>query len=379
MKTKLFFLVFHGFSEYNGISKKILAQINGFIENDIDVTLCHYDVEENGSRVWKVNNVVLADYGKGLWAKIRKRMDYRQIIKYLVRNRVSYVYIRSDHNANPFTIHLVKNIRRLGIKVLMEIPTFPYDQEYDTCKMKLELAVDKLFRRQLAKQLNAWVTFTDVKCIFGQQTIRISNGIDFNSIPLRQPVRKESQDLTVNLIAVAEIHYWHGFDRLISGLAIYNRNRPLRRVIFHLVGELRGDREKREILGAIEREGLQQDVVVHGALWGSKLDNLFDLADFAIGSLGRHRAGISSIRTLKNREYAARGIPFIYAEIDPDFEDRQYIIKAKADDSPIDINEILDFLVNNNCSPAAIRESIKQLSWTGQIHKMLHSKILISS
>ncbi len=33
-----------------------------------------------------------------------------------------------------------------------------------------------------------------------------------------------------------------------------------------------------------------------------------------IASLGRHRNGITRIKTLKNREYAARGIPFVYSE-----------------------------------------------------------------
>ncbi len=37
---------------------------------------------------------------------------------------------------------------------------------------------------------------------------------------------------------------------------------------------------------------------------------------------------IFKIKTLKNREYAARGIPFIYSEIDDDFENMPYIIKV---------------------------------------------------
>ena len=53
---------------------------------------------------------------------------------------------------------------------------------------------------------------------------------------------------------------------------------------------------------------------------GKELDELFDLADFAIGSLARHRSHIDKIKTLKNREYAARGIPFIYSETDEDFD-----------------------------------------------------------
>ena len=67
---------------------------------------------------------------------------------------------------------------------------------------------------------------------------------------------------------------------------------------------------------------------------GEELDELFEQADMGIGSLARHRSGITHIKTLKNREYAARGLPFIYSEMDSDFEGKPYILKAKADGKP---------------------------------------------
>lgn len=376
MGLKVLFLIFHGFTEHNGISKKIWGQISGLQQNGAAVTLCYYSVEASGHRVWKADDEVLVDLGKGTLAKIQKRVDYRALSHYISENKFSLVYMRSDHNANPFTVHLVKQIRMSGAKVVMEVPTYPYDQEYDTPKMQLELLVDRLYRRQLAHQLDAVVTFSDVDVIFGQHTLKISNGIDFDVIPLRYPVEKDKE--AIHLLAVAEIHYWHGFDRLIQGLALYQQQQPRRPVFFHLVGELSGERERKEVLGPIQQYGLQDQVILHGALWGQALDALFDQADFAIGSLGRHRTGIDVIRTLKNREYAARGIPFIYSESDPDFDHRPYIIKAKPDESPIAIQQILDFLQTNPLSPAAIRASVQELSWKGQMNKVLQSDFVAS-
>ncbi|MEN5194442.1 hypothetical protein [Sphingobacterium faecium] len=376
MGLKVLFLIFHGFTEHNGISKKIWGQIDGLRQNGAQVTLCYYTVDTNGHRVWKVDDDVLVDLGKGVLAKIRKRVDYGALVDYLSDHKFSLVYIRSDHNANPFTIHLVKQIRRSGAAVVMEVPTYPYDQEYDTPKMKVELFVDRLYRRQLAHQLDAVVTFSNFDFIFGQQTLKISNGIDFDAIPLRHPREKDKD--TVHLLAVAEIHYWHGFDRLIQGLALYRQQQPMLQVVFHLVGQLSGERERQEVLGPIQQYGLQDQVILHGALWGPALDAVFDQADFAIGSLGRHRTGIDVIRTLKNREYAARGIPFIYSESDPDFDHRPYIIKAKPDESPIAIQQILDFLNINTLAPSAIRESIQDLSWKAQMNKVLQSDFVAS-
>ena len=46
---------------------------------------------------------------------------------------------------------------------------------------------------------------------------------------------------------------------------------------------------------------------------------------------------------MKNREYAARGIPFIYSETDSDFDNKPYVLKGPADESPTNIQDIIDF------------------------------------
>jgi hypothetical protein len=74
---------------------------------------------------------------------------------------------------------------------------------------------------------------------------------------------------------------------------------------------------------------------------------------------------------LKNREYATRGIPFIYSEIDSDFEDMPYIVKAKPDESPIDIQEILDFLENHHFDSSEIRKTVENLSWKIQMKRVV--------
>ena len=43
---KILFLVYHGFSEHSGISKKIHYQVKGLRENGHDVHLCYYDFDE---------------------------------------------------------------------------------------------------------------------------------------------------------------------------------------------------------------------------------------------------------------------------------------------------------------------------------------------
>ena len=45
---KALFLIFHGFNEANGISKKIRYQVKALKECGVDVRLCHYDVTPYG-------------------------------------------------------------------------------------------------------------------------------------------------------------------------------------------------------------------------------------------------------------------------------------------------------------------------------------------
>lgn len=205
---KILFLVFYGFQEYNGISKKIGYQADALRQCGADVRVCRYEVAGDGSRKWMTDEEVLADLGKGIPAKLKKRLSFAPILRYVRREGIRCVYIRSYHNANPFTIHFVRTLKKQGVGVLLEIPTYPYDHEYASVREKAQLYTDKLFRRAFCKYVDFIVTFSDDERIFGRPTIRISNGIDFDRIPLRSPRHGTAGEL--NLIGVAEIHFWHG-------------------------------------------------------------------------------------------------------------------------------------------------------------------------
>lgn len=368
---KILFLIFHGFSEANGISKKIHYQVAGLKANGHDVDLCYYAVDEvTGHRFRMINDTKLKDYGTGAWAKLKKRACYGAIRQYITNNDIQFVYVRSDHNANPFTIHFFKQLRKSGIKTVMEIPTYPYDQEYEGFPLltRIELYTDKCFRRILAKQLDHIITFSDYPQIFGAPTICISNGIDFKHINI-----KESRNDThnkIHFIGVAEVHYWHGYDRMVKGIGEYYRQSPTKEVYFHIIGGI-CQTDKEIFQSIISEYNIEKYILFHGQKSGKELDDLFEECDMAIGSLARHRSHIDKIKTLKNREYAARGIPFIYSETDEDFEAMPYILKVSADETPIDINHILSFYDQLSYTAEDIRNSIQHLSWKEQMKKVL--------
>ena len=253
------------------------------------------------------------------------------------------------------------------------------------------MKIDQLFRHRLYQQMDALVTFSDAERIFGQRTIRISNGVDFDSIPLHHPPLnlERAGGEALHLIGVAEVHDWHGFDRVMTGIGEYysqkqtalatphslreNSHQP--DVFFHVVGGVHPSQMANCFQPIIEKYHLQGRVIFHGQLFGDELTKVFNQCQFAIGSLGRHRSGITVIKTLKNREYATRGIPFIYSEQDSDFDHQPYVIKAPADESPIDIEQIVDFMDGYAMKPEEIRKTVERLTWKIQMQKLINALI----
>ena len=385
MQKKAIFLVFHALAEYSGITKKIRYQVKALNECGFETDLCYLGWDKDGNQVRWVGDKIQKNFGKGVKAKIEKRFEYNSLYHYIIENDISLVYMRSFINAEPFIIAFAKKLRRKGVKIVMEIPTYPYDNEIKELSKssKLTYYIDKIFRKNLANSIDAVVTFSDYDNIFGQKTIKISNGVDFDALPLKQSYRRNPDVL--QLLVVAELHYWHGVDRAINGLKIYvdkinnliiEEQRPhsvklIQQVHLNIVGKAErasGFALKQQV----EDLGLNDYVTFYGALSGEELDNIFEKCDFAIGSLARHRSNITKIKTLKNREYAARGLGFVYSEIDDDFETMPYIIKAPADESPLDINSIVDFYNNHNLNPIDIRKTIEpNLSWKNQMQKVI--------
>jgi glycosyltransferase involved in cell wall biosynthesis len=374
---KILFLVYHGFSEVSGISKKIHYQVKGLRENGYEVHLCYYDFDCRGHRCRYVDEEIIKDYGKGMLAGLRQRIDYACIYDYCKLNGIQFVYARCFQNANPFLISFFKKLNQLGIKSVTEIPTYPYDAEFVGFPFltRMGLKIDQLFRHQLYHQMNAIVTFSDAEQIFGQRTIRISNGVDMDSIPLHD--YHVPSDGSIHLIGVAEVHYWHGYDRLIAGLGEYFKNtRNPRQVYFHIVGgvwksEMYDSMHAPGFAELMNKYGIRDKVIFHDQLFGEELNQVFNQCCFAIGSLARHRSGITTIKTLKNREYATRGIPFIYSEQDSDFDYQPYILKALPDETPINIQQILDYVDIHHFVPSEIRKTVEHLSWKVQMKRVI--------
>lgn len=370
---KILFLIFHGFEESNGISKKIRYQVKALGECGADVRVCWLD-DAHGQKRRMINDTVLQDYGTGLRGKILKRTGLSCIARYVSQNDIDLVYVRSDHNTTPFLIRLLQRLHCAGSKVVMEIPTYPYDQEYKGLPWGYQRVIfmDKMLRRFMARYIDKIVTFSSHTAIFGRPTIRIANGIDFEAVPLRKQLTPP--DGKLHFIAVATVHPWHGFDRAIQGMnAYYSAHPDAADVVLHIVGQ-GVPKVMDEYRRLAEESSAKESILFHGPLFGDALDEVFNRCCLGIGSLARHRSGITHLRSLKNREYAARGIPFVYSEIDDDFEEMPYVMKIPADETPLDIAAVADFCRSLTLMSEEIRASIVgKLSWKTQMKHIIEN------
>ncbi len=303
-----------------GIFKKIVAQCNqisnaGFVVNKIQLVRASKFI-----RIFPFTTASL------IWNKMK------------TEGKIDVLYIRNTLS----DYQLIKTLKYLKIKyntvIIMEIPTYPYEGEYRIQQIPL-IIKDKVFRKKLYKYVDRIVTFSKEKTIFNIPTINTINGIEVNDITKRS-VLLDLDD--IHIISVASLAKWHGYDRFLEGMAEYYRNGGNRRIIYHCVGDGVVLKEYEKF---VEVNNLQEYVIFHGQQTGELLDGIYNQCTLAIASLGLHRIGGTLGSFLKTREYLAKGLPMITG-CDIDILDKEkfpYFIQFPADESPIDIEKVIEF------------------------------------
>ncbi|MEL7601201.1 MAG: glycosyltransferase family 1 protein [Proteiniphilum sp.] len=380
-KKKLLFLIFHGIdSAGSGIHKKIKSQFQALKNIGINSSISYLRTDDNNQYDGRlIDNQLLEEYTTkfGIQKRWHWRFKFNRLLEYIIKENINTVFIRYTHFANPFFVNFLKKLNKLGVYVVMEIPTYPYDAEYKNTKQIVNIAkqVEVFYRRSFNKYVDKIVTFSNAEEIFGVKTIKINNGIDIDSIPLKTSTNYNNE---IHLIAVASMELWHGYDRLIEGLKNYYSTEQKIKVYLHFVGDS-NNTESLKYKHLVDLYKLGSYILFHGFKHGAELDDLFNVSDIAIGCLGVHRKNITYIKSLKNSEYCARGIPFIYSEIDDLFENKSFILKVPADESPVDINHVINFWQSNTFNPEKIRKLAEEnLTWEKQMQKVISQIFLFN-
>lgn len=352
----------------SGISKKILSQCDGLRSNGVEVELCY--VKRIGEKsFFVIGEFPVCCLGRNDWVvHMKSRYKYREIADYIIRNDFDFIYVRYIHNGTPFFLRFLELLKKHHVKIFLEIPTWPYDLEfkYSTLSSRILLFIEKWTRKRFKKYVDRIVTVQNYESILNVPTIKISNAVDLSTIPMRKPVSHKG----FVFLGVANLGIWHGYDRLIEGIGLYYKNGGKEDIQFYIVGNT--DSVLPKYMEVANKYNISKRIHIEGSKAGDELNRYFDMADMAVGSLGGHRKGLVDAKPLKCVEYAARGIPFFYSENNTDFDGCVFVKRVSPDDTPIAINEMLDFSRKLEVLPEEIRLYIHDsLTWHEQMKKII--------
>lgn len=265
--------------------------------------------------------------------------DYKKTLDELVE--ADFIYMRRTY-ADRALIKFIREIRDKfpKCKMIIEIPTFPYDKEMCAYWYTFLIFLKEwYYRKKYRKYIDRFVTYSDDEMIFGVPTIRTMNGISTDKIKFIEEIEEYNPE-SINLLAVALLAPHHGYERIIRGLYLYYKEVPKRKVYFHIVG---AGSELKKYKNLVDKFNLQEYVFFYGEKRGNELEELYKKADAGLAAFGVYKDGFSKLSTLKAREYIAKGLPVILGAEDDLFDGSQYGLTYPNDNSAVDINRIVAF------------------------------------
>jgi len=313
-----------------GIYKKITAQIGIF--NKYNLCCQEYILHENRS----ANSIIAAIIHRLPFTNTTPKWKYDDAFADL-----DFLYFRRPSVMTIAMRRFLKKVKKINpnIKIMMELPTFPYDHELSGVANYSLLLKDKYNRRKLSGLVDRIVVIDptmSINQLWDIDTIPIINGIEMASIAERHPKAHNG----INMLCIAYFSPWHGYERLIEGVHNYYVDGGTRNIIIHFVGE--GD-EEQKYKSLVEKYNLFGNVIFHGKKTGKELDDLYDIADFGVVGLNWYKYGYKIIGDLKSREYLAKGIPLINSgKVDVELvSETDFIYDEEPDGRPINIQNVI--------------------------------------
>lgn len=313
----------------SGIDKKVKWQIEELNRNGLN---CELFVLENN-----INSYLDKILSRLSFFNSYPKWEYQEEF-----NEIDYIYIRRSNAVSKYMIKVFKKIKdkNSNIKIIYEIPTYPYDDELKTVWYNyFYLMRDIINRKKLKSVIDRIAVQNNVDNIFGIPTLNFTNGIKVGDIRIKKPYKKNNN--IINLCAVASMEPWQGYERIIKGLNDYYKNGGEKKIKIHFVGE---GSELNYYKALVNKYNLESNCVFYGYLQGRELSHIYNISDLAIDAFGRFKTGNAISTSLKSREYLAKGIPII-AGSNSDIIDQSYefYLQFNNDNSIPDFNKIIEF------------------------------------
>lgn len=274
---------------------------------------------------------------------ISESRDYNDALNQI--DAPCFIYIRNCPPLDRDYIAFIKTLRERysNCKIIVEVPTYPYDSElFSLAKQKPLLKKDKIYREKYKLYVDRISVFSKDKTVFGIKTLNLMNGINVNdTLPVSHQYSFNKK--LINMIFVGTMRQHHGLERIIKGLFDYYSEESRETVVRLL---LVGDGPEQSMYKAlVEKYSLQPYVIFYGKKEGNELDDLYNQADIALNSFGLYKLGLDWLSSIKSREYIAKGLPTVNGCPTDVFVTypSEFCIDFPNDDSVICVNKIVDW------------------------------------
>lgn len=290
----------------------------------------------------------------------------------LLTAKTDVLMLRNTLYSMPLLAFALLWQRCKGTRIIIEIPTPNTVALHEVRMLRDKGVIGRWVRLAIMAIAFPWSLYPAHKIIqyahestyfsFGvrRKTQLHANGIDVSSIPERkaEPAWPAKEFV---MIGVASLAPWHAFDRVIRGIVDYRDQHPESGVTPRLIvvgdGEVRAEWER-----LAQTLGVTDCVEFVGYQSGTALDALFERAHVAIASLGLFRIGLEMASVLKSREYTARGIPFIAAGYDLDFDPvPEFVFRVVNEDWAVDVGGVMGWY-GRNCSDLLPGSKIREFA-----------------
>lgn len=329
----------------------------------------------------KIDNTVKAAKNLGIEAehKVFKSREIITSMKSLFLDRSDFIFIRFSFLVHTFLFPVLCYKRVMGAKIVIDVPTPRYIvinemRGSQSKNLKVKILWSYLFSSWIMFPANKIIQYADESPFFSfglkHKTLKMGNGVFVDETV--KLVELSSRPNELNLIGVASLAYWHGYDRIIKAIDMVVKKNQEHQIKLKIVG----DGEVLDDLKSLVRElGLQDFVKFTGALYGGELEKEYEFMSLGVSSLGLYRKGLNEASDLKTREYMAKGLCVLGVGHDPDFASEcKYRFVVPNDDSIEPIVEVLEELILKKLpTPQEVRAfAEKYLSYEPKLSRMLN-------
>lgn len=166
--------------------------------------------------------------------------------------------------------------------------------------------------------------------------VEITNGVRIDNIQSKTYELQEND--VFRMVAVGTLFPYHGYDRVLKGMADCHEYIGDVKIEFHVVGNSHTIDELHQMADKLNLH----NVFFHGIKTTEELNLMYEKFDVGLGCLALHRRNADIDTTLKIIEYYCRGIPVISTGKCPLLDDRfSYVVSDN--ETPIDIREIYEY------------------------------------